>query len=60
MFVKRDYLDRALGLMGAFGVLIVAVVATGALEAAPAPVSAADATRADLPHKIEPQTEYVC
>lgn len=60
MFLKSDYLDRALGLAGAFGVLVVAVVATGALEAAPAPVSTADATYADLPHKVEPQTDYVC
>lgn len=61
MFVKTHYLDRALGLAGAFGVLAVAVVASGALDAAPAPVSTADATQAvELTHKIEPLTDYVC
>lgn len=63
MFVKPHYLDRALGLAGAFGMLAVAVVASGALEAAPVPVSvsAADATQAvELTHRVEPMTDYVC
>ena len=61
MFVKPHYLDRALGLAGAFGVLAFAVVASGALEAAPVTVSTADATQAvELTQQPEPLPDYVC
>jgi hypothetical protein len=46
MFLREDYRDRAIGLIGAFAVLITGVIATNALTAAPV-VSTADAVRAD-------------
>lgn len=36
MFLRKDYRDRALGLMAAFLLLITAIVASGAIEPAPA------------------------
>ena len=46
MLMKSDYRDRAVGLVGAFAVLIIGIIATGALANAPAVVSTKDAVHA--------------
>jgi hypothetical protein len=43
MFVREDYRDRALGLAGAFGLLIVGILVN---RGQPVPVKAGDATQA--------------
>lgn len=46
MFLRRDYRDRALGLVAAFTVLIAGVLVTDSLTAAEVNVSPADAVHA--------------
>lgn len=46
MLMKSDYRDRALGLVGAFAVLIIGIIATGALASPPVTVSPDDASHA--------------
>jgi hypothetical protein len=58
MFVREDYKDRALGLAGALGLLIVAILVN---RGAPAPVTANDATHAvnhELPE--DRRADVVC
>jgi hypothetical protein len=58
MFVREDYRDRALGLVGALGLLIVAILVN---RGAPAAVKVDDATQAvnhELPE--ERRADVVC
>ena len=58
MFVREDYKDRALGLAGALGLLIVAILVN---RGAPAVVKVDDATHA-VNHVLEKQhrREFAC
>ena len=53
MFLKRQYRDRMIGLVGAYAVLIAGVVYTGAIDSSPAQTSpvetAPDRRRAERP-----------
>jgi hypothetical protein len=47
MFLKRDYRDRAIGLVGGFAVLIAGALLTGQLAAKPVAESPVEAVHVD-------------
>ena len=56
MFVKRDYRNRAIGLIAAYALLIAGIVYSGSFESAPVQAKKAD----DCSSALQERPETVC
>jgi hypothetical protein len=60
MFLKRDYRDQAIGLLGGIAVLLTGALVTGQLAARPLAVPPVDVVHVDLNPSTAPGTGSRC